>query len=628
MCGFTGYLSDLIEPDETLISLMSNRLNSRGPDSEGIWTDKEDGFAVGHKRLSILDLSEAGYQPILSSDKRYVLAYNGEIYNHLELRKNLNFENHNWVGTSDSETLVECISEWGIEKTLKNINGMFAFSLWDRKKKELTLARDRMGEKPLYYGNLKNSFLFGSQLKSFIDFPGWEGAIDKTSLRFYFKYGYVPSPRSIFKNFNKLEPAHYITVKKRDSFVCRKFCYWDLKNKFVMSKSKDFNETYVGSEILEEKLKNSVKKRMISDVPIGAFLSGGLDSSIIVCLMQSQSKIPINTFTIGFENKNFDETLKSKNIANFIGSNHTEIILSSSDSYGIVETLSEVWDEPFADLSQIPTLLLSKITKNYVTVALSGDGGDELFCGYNRYLNGLDLYKFSKLKIPNFIFNKLKFKKLVSNLNNELLIEKYDKFFNVINTNNIYDYYSKVVSIFDEKDLIIKDKFSNNLELINDTFDENQFFDEEILMYLDMKQYLPEDIMTKVDRASMSFGLETRAPFLDHELLEYSLKIPLAQKKNHTKGKQIIREILNNYLPRPLVDKNKKGFSVPISDWLNGPLKEWSTNLLDKEINNNESLFDPSRIRMLMSKENNEFRKNQKIWTLLMFLSWKANFIK
>ncbi len=627
MCGFTGYWSKLVKAESKIVNLMADKLSSRGPDSEGNWIDIEDGFAIAHKRLSILDLTDAGNQPILSKDKRYVLAYNGEVYNHLKLRENLNYKSDYWIGTSDSETLVECISSWGVEKTLKMLNGMFAFSLWDRNTKELTLARDRMGEKPLYYGNLCESFLFGSQLKSFKDFPQWNGEIDKVSLQYYFKFGYIPSPRSIFKNFYKLEPGHYIKVKKENDFIFSKHCYWDLKKKFIKSKAINSSFSFGGIDDLEEKLKESVKKRMISDVPIGAFLSGGIDSSSIAYLMQSQSKTPINTFTIGFENKNFDETKKSKKIANFLGTNHTEIYLNNIDSLGLIENISEVWDEPFSDISQVPTLLLSQITKQHVSVALSGDGGDELFCGYNRYLNGYDLYKSSQFKPLKYLLNNFKLKSFLNNFSNELIIEKYEKFMSVLNTDNIYDYYSNVVKIFDDKDYIFKDKnLENNLQLFPDFPDAYKYKEEDVLMYLDMRQYLPEDIMTKVDRASMSCGLETRAPFLDHELVEYSFSIPLSMKKNKNKGKQVIRQILYKNLPKFLVDNNKKGFSVPVSDWLDGPLKEWSNNLLENEINNKDSLFNKERLKLLISKDNNESRKSQKIWTLLMFLSWKENF--
>ncbi len=631
MCGFAGYLSKNIKPNKALIVEMAEKVNSRGPDSEGYWMDDRNFFAIGHKRLSILDITNAGNQPMVSPDKRYVLAFNGEIYNHVNLRNEINkIKNVLWQGFSDTETLLVGLSIWSIEEILGKLNGMFSFAFWDRHEKILTIARDRLGQKPLYYGFVNESFLFGSQLKCFSGFPGWNKKLNKESIKKYLKLGYIPAPASIFDNFYKLEAGNYLVLKKNDFFNPKVYKYWNILEKIYLNKKSIkgiFNNNYV--ENLEILLKNSIKRRMLSDVPLGAFLSGGIDSSTIVSLMQSQSNKPIDTFTIGFNDKNYDESKRAKKVSEFLGTNHKEIIINEKNLLSQIDDLPLIWDEPFSDISQIPTLLICKIAKKDVKVILSGDGGDELFCGYNRYLKGLDLYKFSKNTLPKLFSNLFKNnKKYLIKIINESKKEKFEKFINALSSNTLSQYYEKVVEIFSDDDPITKDQsFSENL-LSQKSINDFSLCDEEKLMLGDMIYYLPEDILTKVDRASMSIGLEARSPFMDHELVEYTLKIPIEMKKKSGKGKIILKEILSKYLPSDLINNKKKGFEVPSNKWLNGSLKNWARDSFEKEINSDENLFNKERLKELISDDHYEIRKSQKIWTILMFLKWKEAFFK
>ena len=629
MCGFAGYLSNKIFNEKDILVNMVNKIHSRGPDSEGFWLDSNYGFAVGHKRLSILDLSKTGDQPILSKNNRYVLAFNGEIYNHLELRKILDKEENNyWNGSSDTETLIACIEFWGVEKTLKKINGMFAFALWDRKEKNLTLVRDRIGEKPLYYGYINGSFVFGSQLKCFSDFPCWDKDLDPNALKLYFEYGYVPSPRSIFKDIFKLEPSQMILIKKNNFEINSKIKYWDLRNTINNAYIPHNEDSLNIKEELEFKLRKSVESRMLSDVPLGAFLSGGIDSSLVVSLMHSISPNSLKTFTIGFENKTYDETQKAREISKILGTNHNEIIFENQDIINLVYSLGEVWDEPFSDISQIPTLLVSKVAKEQVKVVLSGDGGDELFCGYNRYLKGFDFYKLSKNKFIKEIYKKIDNNQFFLNCLNSKNRDRLEKLLSTIYSKNIDEYYKNVVEVFNSKENLIANKNTSKNQLLDIDNSFNFKSEEEKLMYFDLISYLPDDILTKVDRASMSVGLEARAPFLDHELVEYAFSIPIEFKKEKGSGKKIIRELLRNYLPKDLIDKSKEGFSVPINELLSGPLNEWSKSLLEDEIKYGNSFLNKLKLREVFDANNYIKKVSQKKWTILMFLLWKQSFFK
>ncbi len=491
MCGFAGYLSKNIEANKQLVMDMVNKVNSRGPDSEGYWLDTENNFACGHKRLSIIDLTEAGNQPMVSQNSKYTLVFNGEIYNHTDLRKEINSEHKFlWKGNSDTETLLECLSIWGVDKTLNKIEGMFSFALWERDQKILRLVRDRLGEKPLYFGFINQTFVFGSQLKCFTKFPLWDKKINIESLELYMRYGYIPAPNCIFENLYKLE-AGQIALIKKEKFYIEKYKYWSFE-KSIYSYKKNFKDSTKENYeyYLKKMLEKSVKKTMISDVPVGAFLSGGLDSSLITTLMQYQSNKPIKSFTMGFKDKNYDETKRAKAVANYLATEHNEILFDEQDILNTVKQIGYVWDEPFSDISQIPTLLICQKAAREVKVVLSGDGGDELFCGYNRYLGGLDTYNFSKNKYISF------FKYLILNQTNlftkffkESQREKVEKLIYALQAKNLDDYYLKVVEIFNPRDNFLKVKSSNKFPLINQMNIFGNISEEEKLMYLDILHY-------------------------------------------------------------------------------------------------------------------------------------------
>ena len=440
-------------------------------------------------------------------------------------------------------------------------------------------------------------------MKSFAEFPGWDKKINLEAAKLYFKYGYVPSPYCIFQNFFKLQPAHFLSVNLEKFPAVKKYNYWNLKAKIINKKLITEKDENGFIEILDKKLNSSVKEKMNADVPLGAFLSGGLDSATIVALMNRNANKTIKTFTIGFSDDDYDETKKAKKVSQLIGTDHNDFIMTNKEISNIFNDLGDIWDEPFSDISQLPTLILSKITRNHVKVALSGDGGDELFCGYNRYLRGLDLFKNPSFKFF-YVFNeKLKLKDLFFKILKEKNYEKLDKLFSSSGSKNINEYYENVVKIFDDNDPLIKDHKNKKLNLSFDSWDEYKIKDEEKLMYIDFMQYIPDDLMTKIDRASMAFGLETRSPFLDHKLVEYSFCIPLDLKKKKGKGKYILRKLLSKYLPRSYVESGKQGFSVPISQWIKGPMKDLAESLIDEELKNQDSIFNPERIRNLFNEE-------------------------
>ncbi len=637
MCGVVGYWSKNKFFDESVLLNMAQNLSHRGPDDSGVWIDKDNGLNLAHTRLSILDLSSAGHQPMESACGRYVISYNGEIYNHKEIRKELdNYNLNNWKSSTDTETLLVSLKYWGLEKTLQKINGMFAFAFWDRKNRTLALARDRIGEKPIYYGYIKDVFLFSSEVKAFKNHPIWEGGIDHESLSLYLRFNYIPAPKSIFKDIYKLPPAHYLIIDDKNKKNIPK-CYWDISKNKNERTNFDFQNTSEITEELLNKTRESVLKRMISDVPIGSFLSGGLDSTLITAIMQEQSIKPVNTFTVGFFEKQFNEADYAKKVAKILGTNHSEIYLKPSNILDVVPKLSKIYSEPFADSSQIPTYLISKFASENVKVCLSGDGGDELFCGYSRYLKGVDIFNmFNKLptNLRKFILQTLSYtpfsfwkvvQKIItrsskpSNLANHIT-----KLLVALKYSNKNSYYLSLIS--NPKDVraimvnsIEYKNFTNELPEINNF--------REKMMFADLNQYLPDDILTKVDRASMANSLETRAPFLDHNLVEFCLKIPNQYKYKHKKGKWILRELVYNYVPKHIMDRPKKGFDVPIDYWLKGPLKDWAYSLIEKNKLIDDNIFKFNEISKMWQEHQSGKRNWQNnLWSILMFQAWRENF--
>ena len=647
MCGINGFYSKSLNTFDNIIVKMNSAISHRGPDNNGIWSDKNLGIVFGHQRLSIIDLSIAGNQPMRSNSGRFILTYNGEIYNHLEIRKELQKSNSNikWQGNSDTETLLEAIDFWGIEITLKKIDGMFAFGLWDQKKSSLTLVRDRIGEKPLYYGwqgeGGNKVFLFGSELKALKVHPVFKKEIDRNVIALQLRHNCIPAPYSIYKNIYKLLPGHYLELKESDlkkSFLPSSKTYWSLSETAIYGNSNQLaiNEIDIQKE-LEQHLKLSIKKQMVSDVPLGAFLSGGIDSSTIVALMQSQSSQPVKTFTIGFNENDYDESKYAKKIAKHLGTEHNELYVSSKMAMEVIPKLATIYDEPFSDSSQIPTYLVSQFAKDNVKVALSGDGGDELFCGYNRYLMSKKFSNISRLMpltsrkiLASGIQlisaqNWTKISKLLPGLNKHVnFADKIQKGLNVLKAKTLYDYYYMLCSHWQNPtDVVINSKEPDTL-LTEFKPELTGLNSQQQMMVLDFITYLPNDILVKVDRAAMASSLETRVPFLDHKLIEYVWKIPHSLKFRNGQGKWVLRQILKKYVPENLTDRPKMGFGVPINDWLRGPLRDWAENLLNEKRLKEEGYFNPKLIRNKWVEHLSAKRNWQSdLWDILMFQAWK-----
>ena len=646
MCGICGFYSKSSLKFDSAIKKMCAAISHRGPDGNGIWQDLNLGIVLGHQRLSIIDLSTAGHQPMQSSSGRFILSYNGEIYNHLALRTELKDINSNikWRGYSDTETLLEGLEFWGIEITLKKLVGMFAFVLWDKKLHCLTLVRDRMGEKPLYYGwqgtGDNSVFLFGSELKALKVHPEFNGNINNDAIALQLRYNCIPAPYSIYKNIFKLSPGHYLQLKENDlkkNLLPNSKPYWSLVE--IATSGVDrlipFSEQDIKTE-LEQLLKFSIKQQMMSDVPLGAFLSGGLDSSTVVALMQAQSNRPIKTFTIGFNEQDYNEAKYAKEVARYLGTDHTELYVSAEQAMAVIPKLPFIYDEPFSDSSQIPTFLVSQLTKKKVTVALTGDGGDEVFCGYNRYILSKNLW--NKLTLIPLPLRKIlasgtksinfqswnKFLKMMPSLNQYTnLADKVYKFGSVLDSKTLFDLYYKLISNWQNPNEILLNGKEPRTFLTNFKSELTKLDDQQQMMLLDSMTYLPDDILVKTDRAAMATSLETRAPFLNHKLLEYVWKIPQPLKLKKTQSKWILRQILYKYIPKKLVERPKVGFGVPIDSWLRGPLKDWAQALLDKTKLKNQGFFNSDLVNIKWT-EHLSGKKNwqHEIWSILMFQEW------
>lgn len=609
---------------------MADAISHRGPDDSGLW--QKGCIALSHRRLSIVDLSNAGHQPMISHCGRYVIVFNGEIYNHLSIRKeliNLN-KTIKWSGVSDTEVLLTAIVCWGIEKTLMKCEGMFAIALWDNADHKLFLARDRFGEKPLYYGYINKDFVFASELKSLKMHTEFDNEIDREAIAKYLSLSYIPHPFSIYKGISKLPPANILCMdfSKNTKNI---YPYWELSS----TENKVHSDSSFIIDTLHKNLNNATRDQMIADVPIGAFLSGGIDSSLIVSLMQKNTNKSVKTYTIGYHDSNYDESSYAKLVAQHLGTSHTELILSPKDLIDVVPKLPLLYDEPFADSSQVPTFLISQLARNSVTVALSGDGGDEVFGGYNRHIWTKDVWSKIHLlpKWLKFVIKRIlatpsenRWNKIYSLL--EFIIpkryrirlpgEKIHKIAKTLSALNVEELYYSLTSIWNNAESIILGFEKNNHQALT-TLGRNS---TEKIMFLDLNHYLPGDILTKVDRASMGVSLETRAPFLNHKVVEYAWNMPMEMKINQGKGKWALRKILENYVPNNLINRPKMGFGVPIDKWLRGPLKEWYSDLLNEDTLRKDGYFDFKKIDIL--KREHQIGKNHhhKLWNILIFQSW------
>lgn len=650
MCGFAGLVTTRQSAGrdslETMVAKMTRTLEHRGPDSSGLWVDADASIGLGHRRLSIIDLSPAGHQPMHSACGRYVITYNGEIYNYQDIKGDLlaqNDQSRQFRGHSDTEVLLAAISSWGLEQTLPKINGMFAFALWDREFRTLSLVRDRLGKKPLYFGWIDGAFVFGSELKALKACPGFSNEIDRQAITLLLRHNCIPGPYSIYRNIYKLPPATCLTLPMDK--VHNSSCYedvaswikpfWSASQVFATGRANRFTAAPEEVEAnLEQLLRDAVASRMVADVPLGAFLSGGIDSSLLVALMQAQSDRPVKTFTIGFAEAAHNEAEDARRVADHLGTEHHELYLSPQDVLDVVPKLPVLYDEPFADSSQIPTYLVSRFAREHVTVALSGDGGDELFGGYNRYVWAPRIW--SKMKpwppiarralavlfegVPPQAWPKLM---ALFKLDHRTPADKIQKLATALRASGPAALYKSLVSHWNHPDEVVIDGREPETLLRDADRAIEQFGFAEGMMLLDQRTYLPDDILVKVDRAGMGVSLEARAPLLDYRLAEFAARMPLDLKIRERQGKYLLRRILYRYVPRELIERPKMGFEIPIADWLRGPLREWSENLLSETRLRNDGYFQPGPIREkwqqhLAGKRNWQFQ----LWDILMFQAW------
>ncbi len=619
MCGISGIISKSDVRQIIFAKNFNKILKHRGPDGNGIWYSKKNDVCFFHTRLAIQDLSNNGHQPMISSSNRYIISFNGEIYNHLKLRKLI--PEFKWRGLSDTETLLELIDHFGINETLNKIEGMFAFALYDVNQNKIILARDRFGEKPLYYGFYENNFIFTSELKV-LNFLKTEKNINVNSLNFYFNYLSIPSPHTIFNNFYKLSPGCFIVLNTSDldTKKIQEKKYYN-KKKIVYENSNKKIKNYQKPDLLEDLLSSSIEDMMISDKPVGAFLSGGIDSSIICSLLSKRLGKKIKTFTIGFENKDYDESIFAKKISSYLNTDHHEHIFNDNDIKSIIPKIPLVYDEPFSDSSQIPTYLVSEIAKKNVTVALTGDGGDELFGGYNRYL--LTNKYWPILNLTPFFFRQV-----IGNILGNQSIQKYSEKLNKIgvklrNIKTIKDLYFNYTTELNMASRILKNEYHNQIP--KDNFQDKsliQLNNVEKMMYFDVERYLPDDLLCKVDRASMFHSLETRAPFLNHKIYEYSLKIPFDEKIYKNNTKVILKSILSKYIPKKIFERPKKGFGIPIKHFLFNQLREWSKSILfDKYYE--DSFLDQKEVQKFWElTDKNKLDLSSTIWSIISYRIW------
>ena len=650
MCGIAGFFSGTSVANnrhlQTVVTGMCEAIRNRGPDDAGVWIDEHQGIGLGHRRLSILDLSPTGHQPMKSSDGRYVIVFNGEIYNFATLRSELEGLGQSFAGHSDTEIMLGAFAAWGVERSLKRFVGMFAFGLWDRRENSLTLARDRMGEKPLYYGWCGSTLLFGSELKALRVHPDWNGQIDRNVLALYMNRGYVPAPFSIYKDVFKLSPGTFVKFSAsslRPGHLSEPHAYWSFREEAARGLQNPFaGSEREGCDELDRLVRTAVSQQMVADVPLGAFLSGGIDSSTVVSIMQAQCSRPVKTFTIGFAEKAYNEAEYAKMVARHLGTDHSELYITPVEALAVIPRLPAIYDEPFSDPSQVPTFLVSQLARQQVSVSLSGDGGDELFYGYPRYFHGAKLWNSLK-RIPfplRRIFADLSslfpIDMACSLAQSTPLLNRVGAFKGLDNgrlarlagmlrQKNRVDIYERMSAYWMEQNVVLgagqpPAAFADlQLRQSPDRF-------EHYMMWHDSMSYLPDDILVKLDRASMAVSLESRVPFLDHRVVEFALSVPISMKHREQRSKWLLRQVLQKYLPAELINRPKMGFSVPIAEWLRGPLRDWAESLLGEKRLVSEGWFEAKRVRQLW-KQHLEGKHDwqYQLWALLIFQAWNNN---
>jgi asparagine synthase (glutamine-hydrolysing) len=635
MCGIAGLL-DLERRSgsqelDALGRAMAATLNHRGPDAHGIWSDADAGVVLGHTRLSIVDLSPAGAQPMVSSCGAYVISYNGEIYNAGDLRPELEARGRRFCGHSDTEVLVEAIAEWGVRPTVERLIGMFAFGLWDRRTRTLSLVRDRLGIKPIYFGRQTWCIVFASELKAFDVLPNWRPELNLDALAAYLRLAYVPSPHSIYCGIEKLAPGHIATIDVEGKVETSAF--WSVEHAAERGKSAPFKVSdREATDTLEMLLGDAVGRRLVADVPLGAFLSGGIDSSTVAAMMRMRSNAPVRTYSIGFREEGFDEAPHARAVAAHLGTEHTELYVNPAEVREVIPHLPTIYDEPFADSSQVPTYLLSKLTREHVTVALSGDGGDELFAGYTRHrfarlASGMPATMGRALACGLGVAGPALWERVFSLLPTEwrprLAADKMHKAARLFEAGEESGYRSLVSAWDDPERLVNGGKEPKGpifdagvARALPDALDRMQ--------YLDTVTYLPDDILTKVDRASMAVALEVRVPILDHRIVEFSWRLPTRFKMRGSRGKWLLRQVLYRHVPRTLVERPKSGFAIPLGQWLRGPLRAWAEELLSEKRLTEGGLLNPAPIRARWIEHLEGTRNWQaSLWTVLMFQAWR-----
>ena len=652
MCGIAGILS-ASRVDRALLERMTSAVAHRGPDDAGLWVDEDSRIGLGHRRLAIVDLSPAGHQPMLSADGRFVLTFNGEIYNHAELRAELEdigaVPEGGWRGHSDHEVFLQGIVTWGLRETLRRSAGMFAFGLWDRRERVLSLVRDRFGEKPLYYGWAGHDLIFGSELKALRVHPRFDAAIDRRALRLLAARTYIPAPLSIYEGVFKLPPASILTIAADAAATPLREPpaqgraggitlepYWSYRDVVRTGLDQPIESEADAQEELERTLAAAIAGQSMADVPVGAFLSGGVDSSTICALYQKYSSLPVRTFSIGFEESGFNEAEDAKRVATHLGTVHHERYVTVREAREVIPLLPEMYDEPFADSSQIPTHLVSRFAREQVTVALTGDGGDELFAGYNRHFAAPRLWQqLQRVPQPLRAATGAPLSRLPSRLWSDVA-----RFVPGRHQPHIGSKIQKGLRIaasagsFDEVYLSFLDEWSHEASPVLGGEDAQSGFDLDAdpnapdavrMMYCDAVSYLPDDILAKVDRASMAVALETRVPFLDHRVAELAARIPLGLKIQGGRGKHIVRKLLYGLVPRELIDRPKAGFGVPVGEWIKGPLRPWAEDLLDPGLIRAQGWFDADTIRLRWQQHLSGQRDSTPaLWAVLMFQSWLA----
>ncbi len=626
MCGIAGILSpDRNSAAQNLLRRMTDTLAHRGPDDWDLWQDEAAGIGLGHRRLSILDLSPLGRQPMASASGRYLICFNGEVFNFARLRAELEPLGHAFRGGSDTEVMLAAIEQWGLAEAVSRFVGMFAFALWDRQERTLSLVRDRLGIKPLYYGLAGRDFVFGSELKALRAHPGFGADLDRGALALYFRHNYIPAPHSVYASARKLPAGHILTVRAGGEPALSR--YWDAAEVYARGAA----DPFAGSEDealegLEALLKDAVGLRMLADVPLGAFLSGGIDSSLVVALMQAQSSRPVRTFSIGFAEERFNEAPHAAAVARHLGTEHTELMVSERDLLDIVPLVPRFWDEPFADSSQVPTYAVCRMARQHVTVALSGDGGDELFFGYDRYFHAARWWRrLGRIPLPLRLavaqIARLRPERLAGLLGSfgQRTLWRLD----AVGKRTLPEFYKRLVSHHSRPLALVPGAGAEPRAALDTAPPCGDLFQSMSLW--DILQYLPDDILTKVDRASMAVSLEARVPLLDHRVVEFAAGLPTAMKVQGGQGKHLLRRLLYRHVPRELIERPKMGFGIPLQKWLPGELRPWAEDVLATGRRQCADVLDFRQVdRMWAELLAGSAHWTYILWDVLMFLSWRA----